>query len=238
MPERILLIEDEPAIADTIVYALKTEGFDPLWCATGAEGRAGAARGGIALVILDIGLPDANGLDLCREIRTTSRTPVIFLTARASEVDRVVGLELGADDYVVKPFSPRELVARVRAVLRRSSAAAPAVAKNVPASAAGRFAVDVSAMTISYHGTALELARTEFRILQTMVGHPGRVFSRRELMEAAWDQPEVSLERTVDTHIKTIRRKLEHVRPGEDPIETRRGFGYAVKVRPGNCPPS
>src|SRR5690349_19475248 len=121
---RILVIEDEAAIADAILYPLKTEGFEPVWCKTGADGLKDFSVAAPSLLILDIGLPDMSGFDICREIRRSSNVPVLFLTARAEEVDRIVGLEIGADDYVVKPFSPRELVARVRAILRRTSGSA------------------------------------------------------------------------------------------------------------------
>ena len=125
MPSRILIVEDEPAIADTLVYALKTEGFAPEWRTTGREALAALARGAFALVILDIGLPDLSGFEVCKQIRARSAVPVLFLTARQAEVDRVVGLEIGGDDYVVKPFSPREVTARVKAILRRSPPGGP-----------------------------------------------------------------------------------------------------------------
>ncbi len=231
MAQRILLIEDEPGIADTIVYALRTEGFDPVWRQTGAEGCDALKDDGFALVVLDIGLPDTSGFDVCREIRGSHDIPVIFLTARAEEIDRVAGLEMGADDYIVKPFSPRELAARVRAVLRRTRVL-PVVSGPVARSGADAtpFTVDTVQRTISYHGTPLSLSRYEYGILEVLVGSPGRVFSRRELMEQVWDEPEVSLERTVDTHVKMLRTKLRAVRPGHDPIETRRGFGYSLSV--------
>lgn len=230
MGQLILVVEDEPAIADTIVYALKTEGFEPQWCSTGGAARDAVVRDTPALAVLDIGLPDCSGIDLARDLLARTALPIIFLTARSSEIDRVVGLELGADDYIPKPFSPRELVARVRAVLRRS---APSNAGGGPATSSpaptGEFAIDHERRQIRYHGAALELSRYEYRILETLVRSPGRVFSRRELMEAAWDEPDVSLERTVDTHVKTIRRKLESISSDTDLIETRRGFGYSLR---------
>jgi two-component system catabolic regulation response regulator CreB len=230
MPPRVLIIEDEAAIADTLVYALKTDGFEPVWHTTGEEGRRRLAEGGIALVILDIGLPDVNGLELCKEIRRDSTVPVMFLTARSAEIDRVVGLEIGADDYLVKPFSPRELVARVKAILRRS--AGPEPVERPPQRGNGLFHIDKSRMEISYRDRPLELSRSEFNLLATLVRHPGRVFSREELMNLAWEDPEVCLDRTVDAHIKNIRGKLRAVDPKGDPIETRRGFGYCLKEAP------
>jgi len=232
MAQRILVVEDEPSIADTITFALRGEGFEPVWRATAGEGREAFAAGEFALVVLDVGLPDGNGFDLCRELRRTSRVPVIFLTARAGEIDRVVGLEIGADDYMVKPFSPRELAARVKAVLRRTvslPATEPAENAGSDTVAVGPFRVDRTAMVISYHGTALELSRYEFKLLDTLLSHPGQVFSRRQLMEAVWDEPDVSMERTVDSHVKMIRRKLDLIQ-SDEVIETRRGFGYVLRV--------
>lgn len=230
MPQKILVIEDEPAIADNITYALKTEGFEPIWCTTGAEGKEVLSGDAINLIILDIGLPDINGFELCKEIRKTSDVPILFLTARADEIDRVVGLEIGGDDYMVKPFSPRELTARIKAILRRTlnGREIPTEGKVEDTSP---FTVDHKHRRISYYNTILDLCKYEFNILKTLIDHPGRVFSREQLMEKAWDVPDVSLERTVDTHINRIRNKLRAIKPDYDPIETRRGFGYALKVQ-------
>lgn len=230
--QKILIVEDESSIADTIVYALKSEGLEPVWCATGGAGLERCRQGDINLVILDIGLPDASGLEICKQIRTISSLPVIFLTSRSSEIDRVVGLEIGADDYVAKPFSPRELAARVKAVLRRTapppaSAAEPHAASEHPESP---FIVDSNRMSITYFGKAVELTKCEFRLLSALVAHPGRIHSREALKDIAWDDPAFSLDRTVDTHIKTVRTKLRAIRPDIDPIETRRGFGYALNT--------
>lgn len=221
---RILVVEDEPSIADNIVYALKTEGFAPSWVQTGRDALQAIAQQEFALLILDVGLPDMNGFDVCRQIRTTSGVPVIFVTARKDEIDRVVGLEIGADDYVVKPFTPRELTARVRAILRRTSGGEPARGH-----IADIFAVDEERFEIRYHGTALQLSRYEFRLLKVLVQKPGRVYSRDQLMELAWEEPDTALDRTVDAHIKTLRAKLRAVREDEDPIRTHRGLGYSLK---------
>jgi len=225
---KILVIEDEPSIAENIVYALGTEGFEPVWCGTGGEAREALAGDGFSLVLIDIGLPDINGFDLAREIRKSSDMPLIFLTARADEVDRVAGLELGADDYVVKPFSPRELSARVRAVLRRTEGAEHTENENA-ASTHAAFVLDEDRRRILYHGEPLELTRYEYRLLGILLKSPGRVYSRQRLMDMVWEEPEMSADRTVDTHIKTIRRKLKAVRPDEDPIATHRGEGYSLK---------
>ncbi len=221
----ILLVEDEPSIADNIVYALKTEGFTPTWCQTGRDALERLAGETFALVILDVGLPDMNGFDVCRKIRTISNVPVVFVTARKDEIDRVVGLEIGADDYVVKPFTPRELTARIRAILRRSEGSSP-TAQPI---AAAVFAVDEERCEIRYHGTPLQLSRYEFRLLKVLIQKPGRVYSRERLMELAWEEPDTALDRTVDAHIKTLRAKLRAVRDDEDPIRTHRGLGYSLK---------
>lgn len=226
---KILVVEDESSIAENINYALSAEGYESLWCETGRDALEKLVSGDIGFIILDVGLPDMNGFDLMREVRKLSTTPALFLTARASEIDRVVGLELGADDYMVKPFSPRELAARVRAILRRASQSRQEPAPGAAASQKA-FLINETRCAISYHGSELELSRYEYRILKALVEHPGRVFSRQQLMDQAWEDPDMSLERTVDTHIKTIRRKLKAVRPEEDPIATHRGFGYSLEL--------
>ena len=225
---RILVIEDEPSIADTVIYALKTEGFDPLWRLTGHEGIEAVLEQQPALVILDIGLPDINGFELFKELRLNAPVPVIFLTARAEEVDRVVGLEIGADDYVVKPFSPRELTARVRAVLRRTNShqdiADACLAER------REFTMDTESCRIYYHGQLLALSRYEYLLLSILIKRPNRVYSREELLQLVWTDPTNSLDRTVDTHIKTIRAKLRVVKADANPIKTHRGLGYSLST--------
>jgi two-component system catabolic regulation response regulator CreB len=226
MKPRILVVEDEPAIADTIVYALATDDFEPHWCATGADALAAARQHPAALAVLDVGLPDMNGFELFKRLQQLAPSlPVIFLTARSSEIDRVVGLELGADDYIGKPFSPRELVARVRTVLRRSQRAAPVAVTSAPAS----FAVDDEKKTIRFRGRTLDLSRTEYRLLKVLIERPGRVYSRDELMQRAWDDPASAFDRTVDAHIKALRAKLREVDETADPISTHRGMGYSLR---------
>lgn len=235
----ILIIEDEPSIADTLLYALKTEGFAPEWCATGRAGLTALAAKPFALVVLDVGLPDGSGFELCKAIRAHSTVPVMFLTARDTELDRVLGLELGGDDYLVKPFSPRELTARVKAILRRtgSGRAAAPQEKCHPlgdtfAKTGGAFLVDEARCTVVFRGVTLELTRYEFRLLKTLVAQPGRVFSRDQLLNAAWEDPGSSTDRTVDAHIKTVRAKLRAVAPDVDPIQTHRGMGYSLREAP------
>jgi two-component system catabolic regulation response regulator CreB len=220
----ILVVEDEPAIADTIVYALESEGFRCQRLEVGAGVAELLERQPVALVVLDIGLPDMSGIEVCRRIRQRHDVPVIFLTARASEIDRVVGLELGADDYVTKPFSPRELAVRTKAVLRRARHGGGG-----PPPPATSFALDEERRQISYHGKPLDLSRYEYRLLAVLLKRPGRVYSRDELLDLVWDEPEASLDRTVDAHVKNLRAKLREIRPDLDPIATHRGMGYSLK---------
>jgi two-component system catabolic regulation response regulator CreB len=223
----ILVVEDEPGIADTIRYALATDGFEPVVCGTGQEALARLAGTEVALIVLDVGLPDMNGFELFKRIQKLAEVPVIFLTARSDEVDRVVGLELGADDYMAKPFSPRELTARVRTVLRRvRKAQAPAP---VPSEGdrRGPITIDDESRRICYYGRTLDLSRYEYGLLKTLASRPGRVYSRDELLSKVWDDPSASFDRTVDAHIKTLRAKLQAIAPRRDPIRTHRGVGYA-----------
>jgi two-component system, OmpR family, catabolic regulation response regulator CreB len=236
---RILIVEDEPAIADTLIYALKTEGFAPEWCATGRAGLAALAVKSFALVVLDVGLPDGSGFDVCKQIRARLAVPVIFLTARDTELDRVLGLELGGDDYIVKPFSPRELTARVKAILRRTNGLTSAAPGSTPqpshptgdqaASGTPEFLVDDERCSIRFRGVALELTRYEYRLLKLLAAKPGRVYSREQLMNAVWEDPGASFDRTVDAHIKTLRMKLRTIAPDADPIQTHRGLGYSLR---------
>jgi two-component system catabolic regulation response regulator CreB len=229
MKPRILIVEDEPGIADTLQYALRTDGFEPAWCATGEEALAQARAWQPALVILDVGLPDASGFEIFKRLRETSDVPVVFLTARSDEIDRVVGLELGADDYIAKPFSPRELVARVRGVLRRSSkASASAPASTAAAPASGPIVVDEGRMQVRYYGRALELSRYEFGLLKALASRPGHVFTREALLDRVWGDDSDSMDRTVDAHVKTLRAKMKVVAPLQEPIRTLRGTGYAL----------
>jgi two-component system, OmpR family, catabolic regulation response regulator CreB len=219
---RILIIEDEPAISDNIQFVLQSEGLETIRVATGLAASPILDEDIVDLIILDIGLPDINGIDLLKEIRRTRATPVILLTARTAEIDRVLGLEIGADDYVAKPFSPRELAARVKAVLRRCQAAVGKPTEEA-------FAVNTSKRAIAFFGKALELSKYEYEILRRFIERKGHVFSRDQLMNMVWEQPETSLDRTVDAHIKNIRAKLRAVRPDLDPIVTHRGSGYSLR---------
>lgn len=225
MGDKILIIEDEAAIADALLYALHTEGFETHWCALAGEGMDWLQQHPVDLVILDVGLPDENGFELCRRIRRFSSVPIMFLTARKEEVDRIVGLEIGADDYVVKPFSPREISARVKAILRRTRPAAELPDEDTP------FHHDPQQRRIRYHRQWLDLTRYEYLILHALLRHPGHVLSRDQLMDAAWDDPGASLDRAVDTHIKGIRIKLKKIMPDADPVVTHRGLGYSLNPK-------
>ncbi len=228
MRPKVLIVEDESGIADTLQYALRTEGFEPAWCVTGEEALARIESDPPALVILDVGLPDTSGFEVFKRIRATSEVPVVFLTARSDEIDRVVGLELGADDYVAKPFSPRELVARVRSILRRSAKPAVSPAPAAAGAVAPPIAVDEGRMQIRYYGRPLELSRYEFHLLKTLAARPGHVYSRDALLERVWGNDTESMDRTVDAHVKTLRAKMKAIAPNEDPIRTHRGSGYAL----------
>jgi two-component system catabolic regulation response regulator CreB len=234
MPHRILIVEDEPSIADNILYSLESEGFTACVCTTGEGAVARAKAESFALVVLDVGLPDMTGFEVCRQLRAARDVPVIFLTARNSEVDRVVGLEIGGDDYLCKPFSPRELTARIRAVLRRVQGnvktASPTQSGEAEKGdgAASPVEVDESRCHVRYFGEVLPLSRYEFRLLQTFAKQPGRVFSRAQLMERASDEPEAAMERTVDAHVKSLRAKMKAVREDVEAIVTHRGLGYSL----------
>lgn len=222
---RILLVEDEAAIADAIVYALQTEAFEVTRVGLGREALSMLQSEKFDVLILDVGLPDQTGFDVCRELRKFSQIPLIFLTARGSEIDRVLGLEMGADDYMVKPFSPRELVARVRVCLRRN-----AVTENPsPAIANSRFKHDPEGQRIEYMGHVLSLTRYEYLLLATLLSRPGAVFSRAKLMQDIWSDALETADRTVDTHVKTLRAKLRAI-DSEDVLQTHRGMGYSISV--------
>ncbi|MBI5278905.1 MAG: two-component system response regulator CreB [Burkholderiales bacterium] len=228
---RILVVEDESGIADTIQYVLATDGFAPVLCATAEQALREFEAQPPALAILDVGLPDLNGFELFKRLQALpggAHVPMLFLTARSDEIDRVVGLELGADDYIAKPFSPRELVARVRVILRRSGRP-PAPPTPAAASAPPKpFALDEERRQIRYYGRALDLSRYEYGILRLLVLKPGRVYTRDELLNKVWDDDSASFDRTVDAHIKTLRAKLKAVAPQLEPIRTLRGSGYAL----------
>ena len=224
----ILVVDDEPAIRESLAFALKRDGFGIVEAATLKEAAERAA--GADLLVLDLVLPDGNGLDFLRDLRGRTDVPVIVLTSRDEETDRVAGLEMGADDYVLKPFSPREVVARVRAVLRRAKGA-PA-AEEPALRGPGGLLVDPRTRRALAQSTELRLSRTEFNLLATFLRKPGSVFERSQLLELVWGADVVVGDRTVDVHIKALRRKIEEA--GCDPkvIETVRGVGYRLREEP------
>ncbi len=232
---RVLIIEDEPAIADTLSIALDLEGFSTEVVRTGAKGLGSLNDNPDAFVVLDVGLPDQTGFEVLRQIREKYSVPVLMLTARTEEIDRVLGLELGADDYVTKPFSPREVVSRIKAILRRwNKSDTSENGEAAPDDTAGakkdsRFRVDKDGKEIYFLGQKLPLSPYEYGTLTFMLERPGMVFSREQIMDHVWTEPEESFDRAVDTVIKNIRNALRAVDPDQDIIETRRGLGYCIR---------
>ncbi|MCG6143583.1 response regulator [Leptospira bandrabouensis] len=219
---KILLIEDEPGIQETIQITLESEGFFVFLASTGKDGIQLVSKD-ISLIILDIGLPDQNGFEVLKEIRKSFQTPVIFLTARNTEIDKVLGLEIGADDYIVKPFSPRELLARIRAILRRT----------IPTQFVeeSKFRISLDKKLVYFNGKTLNLSPYEYKTMELFFRWPGRIFTREEIMDSVWTEPEDSFDRAVDTVIKNIRARFKELDPDFDPIETRRGQGYGLKEK-------
>ncbi len=228
-PLALLLVEDDPAIARTAAYALERDGFrvDHVLLIQHARQRLASGAHGYAAAILDIGLPDGSGLDLCRELRTAGPLPILILSARNEELDRVLGLELGADDYLSKPFSPRELCARMRSLLRRS--AMPSSAHPAP-EAPVLVEHDQPGCRIRLGAVWLKLTRREYGLLSTLLRRPGQVWSRDALLDLVWGSDADSTDRTVDTHIKTLRAKLREAMPGHELIVTHRSMGYSIDL--------
>ena len=226
-PNRVLIVDDEPRIAEVLRVYLEREGFQVADASSGKQAIERAASYKPDLIILDLNLPDTDGLEVCRTIRKSSNVPIIMLTGRGEEVDRIVGLELGADDYVSKPFSAREVVARVRAVLRRQGQA-PAAA---PAATIGNLTIDTDRYEATCKGGRLDLTTTEFKLLAALSESPGRVYSRAKLLDAVQGIDFEGYERTIDAHIKNLRQKMS-----SNPdacgchIETVRGVGYKLEV--------
>lgn len=222
----ILILEDEPSIAESLVFVLGAESFTTHRESLATKALAYLQAQNVDLVIMDVGLPDMTGFEACKQLRKFSEVPVMFLTARGDELDRVIGLEIGADDYVVKPFSPREVAARVKAILKRVQ---PAV--NVPSNANkfSEFVIDQDAKTIHYRQQLLQLTRFEFYLLKTFIEQPSRVFSRDQLLSAVGVAADAGYDRSIDGHVKTLRAKLRHIYPDAEPIKTQRGFGYSYQ---------
>jgi two-component system OmpR family response regulator len=219
---RILIADDEANIRDVVQYALERDGYQVETAADGQTALARIEAGGIDLVVLDVLMPELDGLNLCRKLRERGDVPIIFLSSRTEEADRILGLELGGDDYVTKPFSPRELSTRVKAVLRRVAARRGAEA--APAIVYGRLVLDPAAHELRVDGEKIALTVTEFRVLAAILERPGRVLTREQLIDRAYEPGLHVSERTIDTHIRRIRAKLR--RFGVNPIETVHGLGY------------
>ncbi|XXT14927.1 response regulator [Sorangium sp. So ce429] len=228
MSKHILVVDDEARIREVLLYALQKEGYTVTAVADGRAAIDAAGAGRVDLVVLDVMLPELDGLEVCRRLRAGSRTPILFLSARADEVDRIVGLELGGDDYLTKPFSPRELVARVRALLRRAEAPPPAPPPEARAAVLrhGPIEVDTDRHEARYLGQPVSLTATELGVLGALLERPGVVLSRGQLMQRAYRYDNLITERTIDTHVRRIRAKFRAV--GGDPIATVHGVGYKV----------
>ncbi|HXW26560.1 MAG TPA: response regulator transcription factor [Xanthobacteraceae bacterium] len=221
---KILLIDDDRGIRDIVRFSLAREGFVVIEAEDGAQGLALAATQAPDLILLDIMMPAMDGTEVCRRLRRDSRVPIIFLTSRDEEIDRVLGLELGGDDYVSKPFSPRELVARVKAVLRRMAAPAPPSGEGELRH--GRLRLDLEGFRAFWGESEVALTATEFALLRTLTERPGKVFSRDALMDGAYALDRYVSDRTVDSHIRRVRAKFQAV--GGVPVETVHGLGYKL----------
>lgn len=231
--KQILCVEDDAAIIMPLRYALEREDWQVTWANTGMSAIQQVEQNHFDFIILDVGLPDLNGFEVCKKIRTFNHTPLLFLTARNDEIDRIVGLEIGADDYCAKPFSSREIVSRIKVIWRRMEIQQQLLAEKQQSISSQQqsniWQCQDETLQIHYYTTALQLTRYEYRLLKLLIQHPEQVFNRQQLMDHVWEHPEHSLERTVDTHIKSIRNKLKQIAPKHDPIETHRGFGYSLK---------
>src|SRR6476619_3151918 len=207
---KILVVEDDPRISDVLEYALKAEGHDVQKAQRGREAIEMAERSAPGLIVLDVGLPDIDGFEVCRSIRKFSDVPVIFLTSRSDEVDRVVGLEIGGDDYVIKRFSPRELLARIKAIRRRQDRAAPRSTETKSESELhyGPITIDLEKFRVRSGGREIVLTAQEFKLVELLVRHPGRVFTREQVLNRAWGDGGLVADRTIDVHVKTLRKKF------------------------------
>ncbi|WP_112608834.1 response regulator (plasmid) [Rhizobium sp. WW22] len=226
MAPRILVADDEPNIRDVICFALDRAGMKTTTARNGTEAMMAFHKGGLDLIVLDVGMPDMDGLEVCRRIRKASNLPILFLSARDEEIDRILGLEIGGDDYVTKPFSPRELVARVRTILKRSGHGSEPDATNGSVSA-GSLRLNRGSRTASFADVPLTLTALEFSILETLLSRPEIVFSRDQLMEAAYGADMQVADRTIDSHIRNLRAKLSAV-GGKGIIATVHGVGFKL----------
>jgi two-component system response regulator RegX3 len=224
MPTRLLIVDDEQAILDALSYTLQREGFEVVEALDGDQALAAARMQPFDLVLLDVMLPGQSGMDVCRTLRAESDVPIVMVTARDAEVDRVLGLELGADDYVTKPFSMAELVSRIRAILRRRELDQSAI----PVRAIGGVRIDYSAHDVTVDGEPVRLTPSEFKVLALLAEQPERVFTRRQIMEHLWDSVYVGDERAADVHVSSLRRKIERDPAQPQRLITVRGVGYKL----------
>ncbi|TXL62248.1 response regulator transcription factor [Aeromicrobium terrae] len=222
---KVLVVEDETSYSEALSYVLRKEGFDVAIAETGPDALTEFERGGADIVLLDLMLPGLPGTEVCRQIRQTSSVPIIMVSAKDSEVDKVVGLELGADDYVTKPYSPRELVARIRAVLRRG---VPVDADDDAALEAGRIRMDVDRHLVSVDGETVRLPLKEFELLELFLRNPGRVLTRGQLIDRVWGADYVGDTKTLDVHVKRLRAKIEPDPANPVVLTTVRGLGYKL----------
>jgi len=229
-PRRILVVEDDAKIADMLANYLRAQGFDCEVLANGLQVAPAVRRSEPALMLLDIMLPGQDGIEVCREVRRFSSVPIIMVTARVDEVDRLVGLDIGADDYVCKPFSPREVLARVKALLRRAEGLL------APGAPAHGFRVDESAQRIAWQEHWLPLTVVEFRMLRQLLSRPGHVFSRRALLESIHDDFRDTTDRAVDSHVKNLRRKIARARPAGSAVASVYGAGYRFDPQGEDAP--
>lgn len=226
MAKKILVVDDDPHIREVVMFALEKAGMKVVQAEDGVKALSAYASSAPDLIVLDISMPELDGLEVCRQIRKNSDTPILFLSSRDEEIDKIIGLEIGGDDYVTKPFSPRELVARINAILKRKAPATKA-AKSL---AHGAITVDMASYTASCNGQKVPLTATEFMLLVTLLRHPGKVFTRDELMDQAYDGNITVSDRTIDSHIRRIRGKFTACGLG-DVIVTNHGIGYTL----GSC---
>ena len=223
MSETILIVEDEVKLAKVLVDYLNQSNYKTAHLINGNEVITWVKKNNPDLILLDLMLPGTNGKDICKEIRAFSKTPIIMVTAMIDEIDRLIGLELGADDYICKPFSPKEVVARVKAVLRRSD---PDYLNNFNEN---EFEVNYDAFSVLIKGKKLDLTPVEFRMLTMFIDHPGRVYNRDQILNTVFDDGRIVLDRTVDTHIKNLRQKLNDANPEKDYIRSIYGIGYSFE---------
>jgi DNA-binding response OmpR family regulator len=228
MSARILVVDDEPAVTDLLAYNLRKAGYEPLIASDGSEALQLARTSNPDLILLDLMIPKVDGLDVCRELRKTSAVPIIMLTARGEEIDRVVGLELGADDYVSKPFSVRELLARIKAVLRRAQTKDSNNESVTTLHGKGGLQLNIETRIVTVNEIVLSLSRLEFDLINLLLTNAGRVLTRERLLEQAWGYEFVGDTRAVDSAIKRLRAKLREVSTEADNIEAVRGVGYRL----------